>query len=157
MKHYLIPLLLLIGCSQSSEKQNSGSNKTTKLTNDTIPEVRKDVSSKPVASYMIPIGNPKLEYKFGVTLYETPHTFKYLMRMQYEGMVVTDTLKVPNFGIWPTVEVKPGKEKLSCIIGFLDKEKKFKEYKQLTIEDNDLKLTVLKRYGVGVYSTKAEE
>jgi hypothetical protein len=157
MKHYIIPLLFLIGCSQSGERQNSGTNKTTKLTNDTIPEVRKDVSSKPVASYIIPIGNPKLEYKFGVVIYETPQTFKYLMRMQYEGMVVTDTLKVPNFGIWPTVDVKPGKEKLSCIIGFLDKDKKFKEYKQLTIKDNDLKLTILKRYGVGVYSTKAEE
>jgi hypothetical protein len=149
--------LILISCSQNSERQNNGSHKTIKATNDTIPEVRKDVSDKPVASYMIPIGNPKLEYKFGVTIYETPQTFKYLMRMQYEGMVVTDTLKVPNFGIWPTVDVKPGKEKLSCIIGFLDKDKKFKEYKMLTIEENDLKLTVLKRYGVGVYSKKAEE
>ncbi|HEX8331849.1 MAG TPA: hypothetical protein VF622_04460 [Segetibacter sp.] len=157
MKYYLIPFLFFIGCSQSDERRNSGLNKTTKVTNDTIPEVRKEVSHKPVASYMIPIGDPRLEYKFGVLIYETPQTFKYLMRMQYEGMVVTDTLKVPNFGIWPTVEVRPGKEKLSCLIGFLDKEKKFKEYKMLTIKDNDLKLTVLKRYGVGVYSTKAGE
>jgi hypothetical protein len=157
MKYYFFFFLILLGCSQGSEQQKNGSGKTTNRTNDTIPELRKEINKDPVASYMIPIGNPALEYKFGVMIFETPQTFKYHMRMQYEGMVVTDTLKIPNFGIWPTVQVKPGKEKLSCIIGFLDKEKKFKEYKLLTVKDNDLKLTVLKRYGVGVYSTKAEE
>jgi hypothetical protein len=157
MKYNFYFLLIILGCSQGNDKHVSGSGKTTQRTNDTIPDVRKVVNKNPVASYIIPIGNPALEYKFGVTIYETPETFKYHMRMQYEGMIVTDTLKIPNFGIWPTVQVNPGKEKLSCIIGFLDKEKKFKEYKMLTVKDNDLKLTVLKRYGVGVYSTKAEE
>lgn len=154
MKYLFFFLILLASCTQGSDKQNKSS---VVISNDTIPDVRSSVKKEPVASYMIPIGNPKLEYRFGVTIYETTQTFKYLMRMQYEGMVVNDTLKVPNFGIWPTVQVKQGSEKLSCIIGFLDKEKKFREYKMLTVKDNDLKLTVLKRYGVSSYSTKTSE
>lgn len=154
MKQYLFPVLLLTCFLNCGEKQKNTSNGTSVISNDTIPQTRQSVSKKPVASYMIPIGNPRLEYKFGVNIYETEQTFKYLMRMQYEGMLVSDTLKVPNFGSWPIVEVKPGKEKLSCIIGFLDKKKEFKEYKMLSIKNDQLELTVLKRYGVGVYSKK---
>jgi hypothetical protein len=156
MKHLLFSVSIVAILSSCSNNQKKTNNTSSVISNDTIPVTRKEVNKNPVASYIIPIGNPKLEYKFGVNVYETSETFKYLMRMQYEGMLVTDTLKIPNFGTWPQVEVKPGKEKMSCIIGFLDKEKKFKEYKLLTVNDNELKLTVLKRYGVGVYSTKTE-
>lgn len=72
--------------------------------------------------------------------------------MQYEGVLETDTLKIPNFGTWPMVQVIKGPEKMSCVIGFLDKQKHFKEYKKLLAKDNKLKLLVLKRYGVGLYN-----
>ena len=154
MKNYLLLIAFFAACSDTNEKGNKN---ISVISNDTVPALRKTVNKNAVASYMITIGNPALDYKFGVNIYETPETFKYLMRMQYEGMIVTDTLKVPNVGVWPKVVVKPGKEKMSCIIGFMDKKDQFKEYKQLTVKDNDLKLTVLKRYSVGTYSTKAEE
>jgi len=121
--------------------------------NDTIPLTRKQISKVPVASYMIPINNPVLQQYFGVKVYETPFTFKYLLKMQYEGMIETDTLKIPNFGTWPIVEVHKGADKRSCIIGFLDKQKNFKEYKILSAKGDKLSLVTLKRYGVGVYSS----
>lgn len=128
-----------------------GNETTTFVSNDTIPEIRTEVSKKPVASYWVPVGNPALQFKFGVDVFETRQTFNYLLRMQYEGMIVTDTLKLPNFGIWPQVQIQKGKDKTSCIIGFLDKKKEFKEYKLLTVQNDKLKLKVLKRYFVGVY------
>jgi hypothetical protein len=113
-----------------------------------IPEARITISKNPVASYLIPMGNPKLDRKFGVEIYETPYTFKYLLVMQYDGMIQTDALKIPNFGISPVVKIKPGAEKLSCIIGFLDERNNFREYKMLSAKNDDLKLTVLKSYVV---------
>lgn len=153
---YLLIILLLGACEQKNDLSSEDTNDTTTfITNDSIPEIRITVSKKPVASYLLPVGNPKLKYKFGVEVYETPKTFNYLLRMQYEWLKVSDTLKIPNFGTWPVVQVKPGKNKLSCIIGFLHKKKEFKEYKMLTVKNEQLKLVVLKRYFVGVYSDKA--
>src|SRR4051794_9198498 len=147
-------VLSILSCTEKSPKQRGGASSDTSYTsNDTIPLVRRQISQSPVASYMIPINNPVLQQYFGVKVYETQQTFQYLLKMQYEGMIETDTLKVPNFGTWPVVEVKKGKEKLSCIIGFLDKEKNFKEYKMLSAKDDKLRLLTLRSYGVGVYST----
>ena len=144
-------VLLLYSCSQN-KRQNETSSSGSFTTNDTIPIFRKQVSRSPVASYIIPINNPLLHQYFGVKVYETSVTFQFLLKMQYEGVLETDTLKIPNFGTWPVVQVIKGPEKMSCIIGFLDKQKHFKEYKMLVAKDNKLKLLVLKRYGVGVYA-----
>jgi hypothetical protein len=154
MKHlYLLLIILTLSCSQSSELESEDASDTTSfVTNDTIPHKRDKVSKKPVASYMVPIGNPKYGYRFGVNVYETSNTFRYVLDMHYESLNITDTLKLPNFGTWPVVEVRPGKEKLSCIIGFLDKKKEFREYKLLTAKNDKLKLIVIKRYTVGYYS-----
>ena len=150
----LFVVLLAFGCSGNPGKENNASSASAaNISNDTIPVTRKQVSKSPVASYMIPINNPLLHQYFGAKVYETPSTFKYLVKMQYEGMIETDTLKIPNFGTWPVVQIKKGPEKLSCIIGFLDKEKRFREYKMLSATNDKLKLTVLKSYAVGVYST----
>jgi len=145
-------VLLINSCSENSKQGSKTTSTVTYTSNDTVPLVRKQVSKVPVASYMIPINNPLLHQYFGVKIYETPLTFQYILRMEYEGMKETDTLKIPNFGTWPIVKIKKGPEKLSCIIGFLDKEKRFKEYKKLLAKDNKLKLIVLKSYAVGVYS-----
>ena len=133
MKLYCWLLLILFGACTNENLQSENARDTTSFTsNDTIPEVRKVVNNKPIASYLVPVNDPVLKQKFGVEIYETSLTFQYLLRMQYEGMRVTDTLKIPNFGTWPAVKINPGKDKLSCIIGFLDKKKDFKEYKMLT-------------------------
>ena len=149
----LIFVLLIYGCSQNSKQHSEATSDSTQITNDTIPVFRKQVSKTPVASYIIPINNPILQQYFGARIYETSLTFQFLLKMQYEGVLETDTLKIPNFGTWPVVKVIKGPEKLSCIIGFLDKEKHFKEYKMLLAKGNKLKLTTLKRYGVSFYTS----
>jgi hypothetical protein len=68
--------------------------------------------------------------------------------MYYDGTVQTDTLNVPNIGILPTVKIKAGEEKLSCIIGFLDNKNEFREYKMLHEKNGQLALTNLKKYEV---------
>lgn len=145
-------VLLVYSCSPKSNQQSEKSASVSITSNDTIPLIRKQVSKSPVASYIIPINNPLLHQYFGVKVYETSQTFKFLLKMQYEGVLETDTLKIPNFGTWPMVQVINGPEKMSCVIGFLDKQKHFKEYKKLLAKDNKLKLLVLKRYGVGLYN-----
>lgn len=150
----LLFALAISACSENNKPQsNTSDSAVTHTSNDTIPLYRKQISKAPVAFYMIPINNPLLQQYFGVKVYETPFTFQYLLKMQYEGMIETDTLKIPNFGTWPVVEVHKGADKLSCIIGFLDKQKSFKEYKMLSAKGDKLSLVTLNRYGVGVYST----
>ena len=144
---YIIFLICISACEQKNHKGSADENASA----DTIPELRDTVSKNPVASYSIPMGDPRLERKFGVEIYETNYTFKYLLVMQYDAMVQTDTLKLPNFDTWPIVKVKPGKEKLSCIIGFLDEKNNFREYKMLSAKNDELKLTVLKSYGISAY------
>ena len=117
--------------------------------NNTIPAIRKNVKKEAVASYVIPMGDPKLDRKFGAEVFETPETFKYLLVMYFDGTTQNDTLAVPDFGISPIVQIKPGTEKLSCIIGFLDDKNVFREYKMLAIKNDQLRLTTLKRYYTG--------
>lgn len=131
----LIVAIFLASCNQNQ-------------TANSIPSERKNPSSKAVASYLIPMGDPKLDRKFGVEVFETPFTFKYLLSMQYDGTEETDTLRLPELNIMPTVIVKPGPDKLSCIIGFLDEKKNFMEYKMLIPKNNQLTLKVLKSYGM---------
>ncbi len=132
----VIFIILISACSNNNSR------------NAAIPEVRKEINKKPVASYLITAGDPRLYQKFGVEVYETPLTFKYLLVMQYEGIEETDTLKIPNFDTWPVIQVKPGSDSLSCIIGFLNEKKQFMEYKLLSAKNDQLKLTVLRRYKV---------
>ena len=149
----LIIIAFLAACNNRDLQSKESTESTVFVSHDTIPDVRTGVSKKPVASYRVTVGDPKLEREFGVSIYETPFTFKYLLKMQYEAIEETDTLKIPNFGSWPVVQVQPGKDKLSCIIGFLDEKKNFKEYKMLSAKGNKMSLTVLKKYGVGRYRT----
>lgn len=157
MKYYCLLLLAGFTACQDNHpppaKATVTADSITFVTNDTIPEIRKTVSKKPVASYLVTVNDPKLERNFGLSVYETPLTFRYLLKMHYEAMEATDTLTVPNFGVWPVVQVKPGKEKRTCIIGFLDTKKEFKEYKMLTAKGDKMKLTVLKNYYAGRYRT----
>jgi hypothetical protein len=94
MRKRLIVIVLISACHNKSA-------------NVAIPEVREAVKKDPVASYLTTVGDPRLDQKFGVEVYETRSTFKYLLAMQYEGMQETDTLTVPNFDTWPVVQVKP--------------------------------------------------
>lgn len=113
-----------------------------------IPEFRKEVSTKPVASYRQKTDNPLNDWYFKVELFETEKTFHYLMKLEYEEIRGKDTLKIPNFGMAPQPVIREGPDKFSCIIGFMDKENKFREYKKVYVKNNVLKVTALKHYRV---------
>ena len=134
-KYFFFLLIILIGSCADNK-------------ND-IPEKRENVNKDPVASYVIPMGDPKLDRKFGVQIFETPFTFKYLLMMFHDGTEQQDTLYIPNIGILPVIQIKPGNDTLSCVIGFLDKEKTFREYKMLTGTNDQLRLKTLKKYSLG--------
>jgi hypothetical protein len=133
-KYFLFLLIILIGSCADNK-------------ND-IPEIRENVNKAPVASYVIPMGDPKLDRKFGVQIFETPFTFKYLLMMFHDGTEQQDTLYIPDIGVSPVIQIKPGRDTLSCIIGFLDKEKIFREYKMLSANNDQLRLTTLKKYSL---------
>ena len=133
IQKYFITFFLILLCSCAEKKT-------------TIPTTRDTINKKPVASYIIPMGDPKLDRKFGAEIFETPETFKFKLVIYNDGAIVNDTMEFPNFGILPVIQVKPGTQKLSCIIGFVDNKNVFREYKMLSIENDKLRLTTLKRY-----------
>jgi hypothetical protein len=131
-----------------SEPEKADTSTTPKTVADLVPENRTEVKKEPVATYSEKIKNPLNDWKFQVTLYETPKTFRYLMRLEYEEMKEKDTLKIPNLGFEPRLEIHKGEEPYSCIIGFLDKENKFREYKKVVAKNNNLKVITLRHYAV---------
>ena len=131
----LILIIIIFGCGDNSN-------------NNAVPATRKNVNKKAVASYVISMGDPKLDRKFEIEIFETPETFKFLLVMYFDGTVHNDTLEFPDLGIAPVVQIKPGAEKLSCTIGFIDNKNVFREYKSLTVKDDQLVLTTLKNYFV---------
>lgn len=155
MKYYYLAIITWISsCNNHTTSEVKHNRDTTVyITTDTVPDVRKVVNKKAVASYLVPVNDPKLDRTFGIAVYETASTFEYVMRMHYEAMEETDTIKIPNFGIWPEIKIIKGPEKISCIVGFLDKKKVFKPYKMVTAKGNQMKLVILKKYYTGRYKT----
>lgn len=118
---------------------------------DTISLTRSEIKKEAVATFSKKTDNPLNDWYFRVNIYETPSTFKYLMRMQFEEIRGDDTLKIPNLGIEPKPVIKPGKEQYSCIVGFLDKDGNFREYKKVYVKNNSLKVTTIRHYSVRSY------
>ena len=115
----------------------------------TIPELRQTVKKEPVAEYREKVDNKINDWYFSVQLLETSRTFYYLIKMQYEEVRGEDTLRIPDFGTDPRPGIRKGKEPYSCIIGFLDKENKFLEYKEVSVRNGkDLILTTINHYTV---------
>jgi hypothetical protein len=127
----------------------------TRYPSDTIPVFRKEIKKDPVAEYRERTDNPLNNWYFSVRMYETPKTFRYLLKMEFEEISGEDTIKLPNFGIEPKPEIRKGKDKYSCIIGFLDRNNQFREYKMVYINDGThLKLVTLNHYSVVVDEEK---
>jgi hypothetical protein len=156
MKNYLLLscILLAFACNSGPDNASDAKDSTIVVTNDTIPETRKSVSQQPVASYSEPVKDELNDWKFAVSVYETTKTFRFILRIQYKELRMSDSLPIPNFGTWPKVELRKGPEPLSCIIGFLDKKQEFKPYRKAAIKNDQLKLTKLASYYVGVTRTR---
>lgn len=122
---------------------------------NTIPEFRKEIRSEAIVVYKEKTDNPLNDWYFRVSLFETSRTFHYLMKLEFEEIRGTDTLKLPNFGTLPRPVIQKGPEKYSCIIGFLDKDNKFREYKKVYVKNNSLKVTAIKHYSVATYQREA--
>ena len=141
----------VISCnnSQPNEEVSTKKKDTISKTPYINPD-RKEINKEPIASYSEKTDNPLNDWYFKVQLFETDKTFEYLIKLQFEEIRGEDTLKLPNFGRTPEPQIKKGDEKYSCIIGFLDKEDKFREYKKVYVKDNHLKITAIRHYGVRV-------
>ncbi|WP_342083042.1 hypothetical protein [Dyadobacter sp. OTU695] len=155
MKHYSFLLLLALLCCKkpknSDETASANDGEPTKAINDTIPLTRENVENSPVASYSEKVKDPLNDWRLAVDIYETKQTFKFLMKIEYMVQEAEDTLTIPNFGIMPKVEIRKGPEKQSCIVGFLDKQGEFKEYKLIALKEKQLKISTLKYYGRARY------
>ena len=153
--YYLLALVLLFSCNKKTETDETGDSSMTVL-NDTIPTTRKVVSDVAVASYSEKVKDKDNlnDWKFAVDVFETEETFKYLVKIKYKELEAEDNLTIPNFGIQPKVKLKKGEEELTCVIGFLDKEGAFKEFKRVEIVGDQLKIRQTKGYGRSVVKAK---
>ena len=155
MKHYSFLLLLALLCcnkpKNNDENAASNSREPGKAINETIPLAREKVENSPVASYSEKVKDDLNDWRLAVDIYETKETFKFLMKIEYMVQEAEDTLTIPNFGIMPKVEIRKGPEKESCIVGFLDKQGEFKEYKLIALKDKQLKISTLKYYARARY------
>lgn len=150
----LISLLLATACNTNTRPaatgpENANTGDTVIFTTENIPFERKEVNPKPVKTYSETVKSFSTTDEFKVRLYETERTFKYLIKISYKQIEVEDTLRLPNFGIEPSVDIMKGDSiRPSCVLGFLDKENKFRESKLIYFKGNKLKVKVLKHYTV---------
>ena len=149
LQFYILHVTFLISLSCTENKKQSPSPAVQVA--ETAPEIsltRTTIQKQPVVSYSERTDNPLNDWYFSVRLYETKNTFHYLIKMQFEEIRGTDTLRLPNFGTMPEPVIRKGNEQYSCIIGFLDKDKKFREYKKVYVKNNVMRITALKHYAV---------
>ena len=143
--YFIASVLLIISCNEQENAEKGISI----ISSDTIPEHRTAINPKPVADYTETAADAlNKSWVFAVKVFETEKTFQYVLKIKFQELEAVDTLNIPNLRIQPVVQIQKGNEKYCCIVGFLDKEKKFREYKKVTVENNHLKITALKHYGV---------
>jgi hypothetical protein len=110
------------------------------------PEFRAAVKKDAVAQFNEPTGLP--EGDFSVKLYQTGKTVAFRVEMEYAGLPGTDTVKLPDLGTEPHPVLKKGADNFSCIIGFLDNDKQFRELKLVRAKKDVLKITTLRHWVV---------
>lgn len=156
---YLVCCLIAAACNQTAKKETTKKEDTSIRSAapvvinpaDNIPLYRQTIKEEPIAEHKERTDNPLNDWYFSVQLFETSKTFHYRIHLQYEEIEGDDTLKLPNFGTMPVPVIEKGPDKLSCIIGFKDKDGNFREYKKVYVKDDRLKITALKHYAVATY------
>ncbi|MGN6416021.1 MAG: hypothetical protein ACTHMC_00920 [Pseudobacter sp.] len=152
---FVLISVLVFSCSSGPVKEtkspDTAAARTVVEPAGNIPSERKDVKKEAVASYRVKTDNPLNDWYFSVELFETSKTFHYVMKLEFEEITGKDTLRLPNFGMLPEPVIRKGPEQYSAIIGFMDKEKQFREYKKVYVVGEKLKVTALKHYGVSTY------
>lgn len=142
-------MLLLAACHSDQPDESSQPNQTIVIPKDTVPTVRDNPQVKPAAQFSEPIGDELNDWKFAVELYETKQTFQYSLRVQAKEVRVNDSISFPNLGYAPKPVLQKAKEPFTCLIGFLDKQGNFKEYKKVSFIDDQLRIKTTHTYYVG--------
>ena len=113
------------------------------------PEFRQQVKKQAVAGYKEDLHDRlNKDWVFSVRLYETDRTLSYRIKMQYEELQADDTLKLPDLGTPPQPVIQAGKEGHSCMIGFMDNDHQFREYKLVSVKGDQLTIRAIKHYSV---------
>jgi len=147
----LVIVLYFISCHANDNQQDNVVKDSVIRNYENIPLQRSSVNPNAVKTYREEVKSFETTDQFIVSLFETKETFHYLLKLQFKNLEVKDTLKVPDFGMAPSVEILKGDTRPSCVVGFLDKNKKFRELKLVYFENNKLKVRVLKHYAVATY------
>jgi len=148
---FFIPAVLILyscGAPSADKKADIPDSAGSRVIFPSYPTERKNVKKEPVAIYTEKIKNPLNDWRFEVKILETMQTFRYLLKIEYEEMNEQDTLKIPNLGFEPKLEIRKGPEPYSCIIGFIDNKNQFREYKKVIATNNRLRVVTLKHYGI---------
>jgi DNA polymerase-3 subunit epsilon len=113
------------------------------------PEFRQQVKKEPVAEYKEK-ANDRLNanWFFSVRIYETAKTLSYRVNMRYEELEADDTLTLPDLGTPPKPVIRKGKDEYSCMIGFMDNDNQFREYKIVKVKGDQLAIRAVKHYSV---------
>ena len=150
-------LIFIIGCNATENKQNDIKVDSIVIKAPSVSAEREQPSKKPVATYAMPIddgmGNLN-NWKFAVNIYETTKTFNYKVNVQYKEIRSTEIIQIPNFNTMPEVSIKPGKTGLDCMIGLNDAKGLFKEYIQVSVKNEQLKVKKVNSYAVRSYQRK---
>lgn len=114
-----------------------------------LPEFRQEVKKEPVAEYKEKIDDRlNKNWFFSVRLYETSKTLSYRVNMKYEELEGDDTLKLPDLGTPPRPVIQKGKDPYSCMLGFMDNDNQFREYKLVSVKGDQLAIKAVKHYSV---------
>jgi hypothetical protein len=138
---------IFAGCANPSDRDETAAEESTQAP-AAIPDLRDSVAAQPAASFRKKTTNDLNDWYFSVDLFETRKRFEYVVKMRYEEATGVDTISFPNLGEEPRPVLQQGKSDFSCVIGFLDKEGTFREYKEVSFAKDRLKITTLKYYAV---------
>ncbi|HLD54486.1 MAG TPA: hypothetical protein VJA82_14350 [Sediminibacterium sp.] len=154
---YLFVSLVLVCCNNTESDQLKSTTDTISVKQISISEDRANPEKNPIAVYAVPVddgmGNLN-NWKFAVNIYETTKTFNYKVNVQYKEIRSTEIIQIPNFNTMPAVSIKPGKSGLDCMIGFNDSKGLFKEYIQVSVKNEQLKVKKVNSYAVRSYQRK---
>ena len=150
MKYFIFLSIVFImaACGPATAPANEAPDTATAVPPQAISLVREMVNEQPVATFQKKIPHSLNDWYFKVAVFETRDRFSFLVKMQYEAIAATDTIRIPNLQKEPKVSLQPGKGAFSCIIGFHDKEGVFKPYKEVTATGGRLSIATIRHYAV---------
>jgi hypothetical protein len=150
-----LPLLIVVGLAACHSSPNhsarpADSDSASKpIEAIHAPEFRQDPKKDPVLQYSESIDDPlNKDWAFSVKLFETGKTLAYRVAIRYEALDGQDTIRFPDLGGQPRPVIKRGPDKFSCVIGFIDNDSNFREYKLAYAKGEECGIKTLRHYAV---------